>query len=288
MARDRGEYRSIARVLIDGPDFQRLSPEAKLVFLVTKIAIGPSGIDVVPALVATTVERSGLPVARVEEAIGELVASQWLAIEGNVVWVVGGLRYEPGLTATNQKHRTGLSRHVAGLPRIALVARFVAEHPEWFDDAAALVAGYPPVDSIPNGYPIEGLSNYLRPNTYNLRPKTDMSDSVATEPDLFEEAWAAYPRRANNPKGKAKRAWTARLKSGVRPETLLAGVRAYAAYCERERVEPKFIKLAATFFGPDEHWAADYGPPPERTIPPYLENGDANPEFLAMMRRAVA
>lgn len=74
----------------------------------------------------------------------------------------------------------------------------------------------------------------------------------------FELAWAAYPKRANNPKAKAWKAYAARRKSGVTAEELLAGVRAYAAYCEREGIDPKFIKQGATFFGPDEHWLTDY------------------------------
>lgn len=70
----------------------------------------------------------------------------------------------------------------------------------------------------------------------------------------FEEAWRAYPRKPNNPHGKALKAYIARRKAGVTAQELLAGVRAYAAFVEAEGTDPKFIKQGATFFGPDEHW----------------------------------
>jgi hypothetical protein len=38
------------------------------------------------------------------------------------------------------------------------------------------------------------------------------------------------------------------------------GVRRYAAYCEAMRTEPRFVKHAATFFGPDRHFLNDWTP----------------------------
>lgn len=91
-----------------------------------------------------------------------------------------------------------------------------------------------------------------------------VSDTVSVtvpEDGLFADAWAAYPKRPNNPKAAAKRAWDARIKAGVDPDTMIAGVRAYAAYVTAQRVEPKFVKMASTFFGPDEHYLTDYAVP---------------------------
>ena len=113
------------------------------------------------------------------------------------------------------------------------------------------------------------------------REETETTADRSRDPaelESFDEAWKAYPRRPNNSRGKARRAWMARLKEGIDPVTLLAGVRAYAAYVERERVEPKFVKQAATFFGPDRHWEADYGAPEPEMIEVYGRNGDLTPE----------
>src|SRR5690606_27054725 len=69
---DRGEFRGIYVALIDDPDFQRLSPEARLVFLVLKLKLRQYGIDVfypesLPRL-------TGLPPKACEAALAELQA----------------------------------------------------------------------------------------------------------------------------------------------------------------------------------------------------------------------
>lgn len=82
----------------------------------------------------------------------------------------------------------------------------------------------------------------------------------------FEEAWRLYPRRPNNNKQKAWRAWAARVKAGESEGEMLAGTRAYAAFVAREQTEERFVKLAATFFGPDRPYLDDYsGAAPHRT-----------------------
>ena len=42
---DRGRYRSITCALVNGPDYQQLTPEARLVLLTLKISFGPTGIE---------------------------------------------------------------------------------------------------------------------------------------------------------------------------------------------------------------------------------------------------
>ena len=76
-------------------------------------------------------------------------------------------------------------------------------------------------------------------------------------PDLFDEAWAAYPKReGGNSKPEAMKAWKARIRLGVKAEDLLAGVRRYAAYCAAKGTTgTQYVKTAAAFFGPGEHWA---------------------------------
>lgn len=78
--------------------------------------------------------------------------------------------------------------------------------------------------------------------------------------DLFEQAWQAYPARTGgNSKADARKAWDARLKDGVDPEAIAAGVRRYAAFCQVEcKTGTAYVKQAATFFGPGEHWAEEW------------------------------
>lgn len=74
-------------------------------------------------------------------------------------------------------------------------------------------------------------------------------------PADFEQAWGAYPPRAGSNKVTAFKAWSTRIKSGIEPGEILAGVRRYAAYVKAERTEERYVKQPATFFGPDEHFA---------------------------------
>jgi uncharacterized protein YdaU (DUF1376 family) len=79
----------------------------------------------------------------------------------------------------------------------------------------------------------------------------------------FEQAWTGYPKRTGgNSKRSAFRAWTARLKAGASPADMLAGVERYRRYCEATgKLGTEYVKQAATFFGPDEHFREPWATP---------------------------
>ncbi len=79
----------------------------------------------------------------------------------------------------------------------------------------------------------------------------------------FETAWQAYPKRAGgNSKAAAFKAWKTRLKEGVKPEVMLAGVKRYAAYARATgSVGSQYVKQAASFFGPDRHFEESWQTP---------------------------
>lgn len=79
----------------------------------------------------------------------------------------------------------------------------------------------------------------------------------------FETAWQAYPKRAGgNSKAAAFKAWNARLKDGVKPEVMLAGVKRYAAYVRATgSAGTQYVKQAASFFGPDRHFEESWQAP---------------------------
>lgn len=83
-------------------------------------------------------------------------------------------------------------------------------------------------------------------------------------PPEFEEAWEAYPTERQGTKRTAFKAWAANIKRGVEPGEILLGLRRYLAHAEAIGTEAKYLKLAATFFGPDEHFAAQYVMPSAR------------------------
>ncbi|WP_242560119.1 DUF1376 domain-containing protein [Pandoraea capi] len=80
------------------------------------------------------------------------------------------------------------------------------------------------------------------------------------DPD-FEEAWRAYPKRVGgNSKSSALKAWRARIREGIESARLLEATQAYATEMQTSgNVGTRFVKQAATFFGPDRHYA-EYAP----------------------------
>ncbi|MEB3196138.1 MAG: HNH endonuclease signature motif containing protein [Candidatus Sericytochromatia bacterium] len=123
------------------------------------------------------------------------------------------------------------------------------------------------------------------PVSVSVPTTNDQNQDVALRAD-FEAAWAAYPKRPANPKGKAWKAYLARVRAGEDPAAILAGVRAYAAYVEREKIPGKYIKHAATFFGEAKPYLDDYGPVASPTIQLYDPvTGDMTPEAAKILGR---
>lgn len=111
------------------------------------------------------------------------------------------------------------------------------------------------------------VTDASRVTTGGVLPKSDtkhQAPSTSTEPkgseDLveFEIVWIAYPKRPGASKSSSLKAWRARIKAGATAAEILAGVQRYAAYCAANRTEPQYIKQPSTFFGPDEHFRADW------------------------------
>ena len=77
----------------------------------------------------------------------------------------------------------------------------------------------------------------------------------------FEEAWDLYPTRPGDSKREAFRAWSARIREGISPAAMIAGTEQYHRYVAFHRTEPRYIKRAATFYGPNLHFeeAWEYG-----------------------------
>ena len=123
----KGEYRGIYTALVDDPDFQSLSPHAKLVFLFLKLQLGPSGIGTVYA--AAISEQTGIPCKGVADAMRELSEGDpdgWIMQERNVVWIRNGLRYDPNISLQNDNHRKSVETHLRSLPKLQIVNEFAS------------------------------------------------------------------------------------------------------------------------------------------------------------------
>lgn len=93
----------------------------------------------------------------------------------------------------------------------------------------------------------------------------------------FEEAWAEYPKRGNHSKAAAFKCWNTRLKEGASMESMVEGMRRFAAVMVAEARPSKMVMHAATFFGPDKRYEDEWivpraevrrALPDRRTTPP--------------------
>ncbi|MGJ7529832.1 hypothetical protein [Variovorax sp. GB1P17] len=108
----------------------------------------------------------------------------------------------------------------------------------------------------------DGSTSSSSTTSSSLRSEDISSGSAEPKyPSEFEAAWLAYPDRPGRSKADACKAWKARRKEGVTVEALQSGVERYAAFCRACKTEPSFIKQPTTFFGPGEHYAADWTAP---------------------------
>jgi hypothetical protein len=125
----RGVYRGIFSSLIDDPDYQRLSSDARLVLLTLRLSAQAGAAAIFRVYIAVLAEQTGLQACDVEKALGELACSPsierpWIYQEGPVVWVRNALRYDPNIRLADPKHAKSIERAVAALPRLAIVASF--------------------------------------------------------------------------------------------------------------------------------------------------------------------
>ena len=65
----------------------------------------------------------------------------------------------------------------------------------------------------------------------------------------FERVWNAYPRKKE--KAKAYKCYMARLADGFSEDELETAVKRYADECKKNHTEERYIKLGATFLGPN-------------------------------------
>ena len=129
------------------------------------------------------------------------------------------------------------------------------------DPTKGYPSSHPPVGPTgpPSGDPLQFASASASANNYHPPPPQ-------ARPELspvFLEAWAIYPKRPNNSRAAAWRAWSARLKGGESEQMMLEGTRRYAAFVQHEQTDPRYIKQASTFYGPDQHYANDFTVPEE-------------------------
>lgn len=125
----RGVYRGLFSSLIDDPDYQQLSSDARLVLLTLRLCAQAGAAAIFRVYLAMIAEQTGLEPRDVEKALLELASSPssekpWIHQDGPIVWVRNALRYDPHLRLADAKHRKSVERAVSALPNLPIVAKF--------------------------------------------------------------------------------------------------------------------------------------------------------------------
>lgn len=129
---ERGNYRAILVVLLDGKDFRKLTAAERWTFVCLKMVLGPCQIGVVDAIEHVLAEKTGHPTAVVRKALATLERDGWIRRGNNITWVVEGLRYEPSYSHNDDKHRKAVQAFVGALPRNELVDEFIDHYGPFF------------------------------------------------------------------------------------------------------------------------------------------------------------
>ena len=226
--------------------------------------------------VETICRQLGLGESTVRTAIAELESAGWLRRESRRK----GTRNTSNLYHLNADRLEALARiekdKVAALKQQRRANSF---HPSDSDPSkyepsdSGCSNGFHPSDSDKNGVftrqnltPDPQVNSKHDPQVNSKHESQDIGvcgkassqnrSSKENYSNEFEQAWQAYPKRSGgNNKLSAFKAWNARIKQGVKPETMLEGVKRYAAFMASEgKIGTSFVKQAATFFGPDKHF----------------------------------
>jgi hypothetical protein len=125
----RGLWRGVYSSIVDHPDFQALTPHARLVLFVCRLGsqAGPAAIFRYyrePLMVQT-----GLTSDELEAALSELEkrpspSKPWIVRDNAIVWVRNGLKHDPTLSLQHQGHRGAILRALSSLPYTPTVKKF--------------------------------------------------------------------------------------------------------------------------------------------------------------------
>lgn len=116
-------------------------------------------------------------------------------------------------------------------------------------DTVASTPSDTPIDTPTDTRPSTRPSTRSETNNNEKNIKNVKNENINIYSVHFEELWSAYPRHKE--KSKAYKCYQARLKDGFSEEELLTAVKNYAEECKKEHREEKYIKLCATFLGPN-------------------------------------
>lgn len=121
MKAGRGLWRSVFSSMTSHPDFQLLTPPARLTLLILRVGGQSTIAGIGRVYTEPLTAETGLTPRRIRAALAELsekptLEAPWIVRDGNLVWVRNALRFDPNLTLANVNHKQAVQRAVSALP----------------------------------------------------------------------------------------------------------------------------------------------------------------------------
>jgi len=265
---DRGLHRGIYASLLDDPDFQALSSNARLVLMTARLCAQNTIASIFRYYADTLAAQTGLTRRDLDRALAELRTARWVVYDAAVLWIRNGLRFDPNVRLDkDEKHRKGVERAVAALPRSRVVIEFCSYY--------GLPCPFAAPDGPPEGSPethqegsteTQAGASQEAPSTTPTRIRRSLSLSDPERAD-FDRFYGRYPRKRH--RGDAEKAWLALAPSAELVEAICAAVERQAASLEW-RSAPRFIPYPASWLR-DKAWL-DEPDPAAVTTPQTAEN----------------
>lgn len=122
---NRGLWRAIYTSLWDDLDFRKLTPNVKLVFLNLRTSPLTNMPVIYPYYIEAIERQTGLDRKQVLRALDTLSDTHWIAIQEGIVWVKKGLKFDPNIVLTNDKHLIAIKNIILALPKLQIVRDFI-------------------------------------------------------------------------------------------------------------------------------------------------------------------
>jgi len=251
MRERRGYWKCIHGSLLDDPEFQRLSPEARHTLLTLRLCSQNNRACIFRCYDEVVMKQTGYKLNVYNEAVAELIHKEWIRCGQGIKWIVNGLRYDPAFDPTNEKHVTGIENDLMGLPKDPLIVEFCRYYKI----------------PIPSGYHMDTLSNNKDKEEDKEKEEERRSVYVGAQTaqevdqEFEQEFWPSWhPNRRQEKKKGKEQYFNARRK--VSRETIKVGVETYKQHPDWSKQDGYFVKHAFRWLR-DERWTDE----PARRLP---------------------
>lgn len=213
--------------------------------------------------ICTLAHETGLSQEGASKALASLSEALFSSYDAasEVVWVHEMAKFQIAdrLTAADNRVK-GIQRDYLALPNNPFLKAFFDKYASAFhlkilrDGSRPLQAPSKPLRSQ------EQEQEQKQTTSAAKKPRPAKGKDYSPE---FLQALSSYPARdGGNPKPRAWKAWSARLREGSTAQQMLEGVRRYALHIRAKAKEgTEFVLQAATFFGPDKNFLESWEQP---------------------------